>query len=141
MAISNYTTKIDPHKTIGEITQILAKHGARETAISYDTEGTPVALKFMLILSDKPLFFELPARSSGVLNALRKDGVPKGMLNLQHANRVAWRIIRDWVEAQTALIKAEIATPQEIFLPYLLMKDGKTLFNKVQEGGTKLIEA
>lgn len=140
MAISNYTTKIDPHKTIGEITQILAKHGARETAITYDTDGIPVAVRFMLILSNKPLYFELPARANGVLEALRKDKVPKGLLTMEHANRVAWRIIRDWVEAQTALIKAEIAQPQEIFLPYLILKDGQTLFNKIKDDGTKLIE-
>lgn len=135
MAILNYTTKVDPHKTIGEINQILAKHGARETAISYDEAGEPIAVRFTLVLNNQPLNFELPARASGVLEAMRKDGVTKSLLNMQHANRVAWRILKDWVDAQTALIKAEIAEPQEIFLPYLMI-EGKTFFERVK-GDTK----
>lgn len=42
----NYTTKIDPAKTIGEIGQCLAKHGARKIITDYDETGQPTGLTF-----------------------------------------------------------------------------------------------
>ena len=37
----------------------------------------------------------------------------------EQACRVAWRIIKDWLEAQMALIQTQQADLAEIFLPYL----------------------
>ena len=48
------------------------------------------------------------------------------------AVRTAWRIVKDWVEAQMALVKTQMATTQEVFLPYAVMKDGRTLSQHVE---------
>jgi hypothetical protein len=43
---------------------------------------------------------------------------------MPHARKVAWRIIKDWVAAQLALIEAEQATLAQVFLPYCVMQHG-----------------
>ncbi|WP_189339127.1 hypothetical protein [Williamsia muralis] len=33
----------------------------------------------------------------------------------EHALRVAWRITKDWVEAQLAIIETQMVTPAQVF--------------------------
>lgn len=139
MAILNYTTKINYHKTIGEITKVLVTHGAQKISIDYDLDGLPVALTFSISLNDIRMFFSLPARHSGVLNALQKAKVPSGFLNKEQSVRIAWRIIKDWVEAQMAIVEAELAEISEVFLPYAVMDNGQTIYEKIKEDGGKFL--
>ena len=44
------------------------------------------------------------------------------------AERVAWRIVKDWVEAQMAILESEMVQMDEIFLPYMVNDNGQTLF-------------
>lgn len=44
------------------------------------------------------------------------------------AERVSWRIVKDWVEAQMAILESEMVQMDEIFLPYMLNGSGHTLF-------------
>lgn len=46
----------------------------------------------------------------------------------EQAERVAWRIIKDWIEAQMAILESEMVTMDEIFLPYTLDNKGNTLY-------------
>jgi hypothetical protein len=48
------------------------------------------------------------------------------------AVRTAWRIVKDWVEAQMALVETQMVTTAEVFLPYAVMKDGRTLAQHAQ---------
>ena len=50
----------------------------------------------------------------------------------QQAERVAWRILKDWVEAQMALLDIEMVRFEEIFLPYIEVQ-GQTVFEKLEE--------
>jgi hypothetical protein len=45
--------------------------------------------------------------------------------------RVAWRILRDWVDIQIALVEVDIVQMQEVFLPYVVQKNGQTLFENI----------
>lgn len=137
MAILNYTTKIDAGKTIGEIQQILVKHGAKKIISDYDDDGTPSNITFSLALPDQMVLYSLPANWKGVLRALEKQKAPKALLNKDHAVRVAWRIVKDWVEAQMAIVESELASMPEVFLPYTVMKSGNTLFEEIQSGSLK----
>lgn len=48
------------------------------------------------------------------------------------AIRTAWRVIRDWVEAQLALVEINMVTVPQVFLPYAIMRDGKTLSEHIE---------
>ena len=45
---------------------------------------------------------------------------------------MAWRILKDWVEAQMALLDIEMVKFEEIFLPYIEVQ-GQTVFEKLEE--------
>lgn len=141
MAILNYTTKIDAHKTIAEISAILVKHKAHRIVSDYE-DGIPISISFMLSpVGCDPMFFKLPCNFNGVLGVLKKDGkVPGRLKTREQAVRVGWRIVKDWVSAQCAIIEAELAVPEEVFLPYAVMKDGKTLFEGISDVRPLLLE-
>lgn len=138
MAILNYTTKIDPVKTVSEITKILVKHGAKKIVADYDDNGSPVAITFMVSVQDNPIAYSLPANHRGVLKAMQKQRVERRYQTEDQAKRVAWRIVKDWIEAQVAIVQAEVADMAEVFLPYAVTKNGNTLYNELK-GNPKLL--
>ena len=133
MAILNYTTSIDAEKTIMEIQRILVKKGASKIVTDYQDQ-LPKAVTFCLNMNGNLIAFSLPANYTGVLKALKNDKkVPKRFLTEEHALRVSWRIVKNWVEAQMALVEAELADVTEVFLPYAITKNGTTLYNSINE--------
>jgi len=132
MAILNYSTKIDANKTIGEIQGKLAKSGAKKIVIDYDDEGLPSGITFACVIaSGKMVYFSLPSKWEGVLKAMEKTKVTKSLKNKEQALRVSWRIIKVWIEAQLAIIEAELAELPEVFLPYAVTKDGDTMYELI----------
>jgi hypothetical protein len=49
-------------------------------------------------------------------------------VDYEQAERVAWRIIKDWVEAQMAILDTQMVKMEEVFFPYMLNGQGQTLF-------------
>jgi hypothetical protein len=135
MPLLNYTTKIDADKTAGEIAKCLSRHGAQSVLTEYDPKDNFVtAVSFALRLGDRTIGFRLPCDWKPVLQILRDDPkVRRSDVNQPQAVRVAWRIVKDWVEAQMALVETKMATTQEVFLPYAVMKNGRTLAQNVAE--------
>lgn len=54
------------------------------------------------------------------------------------ALRVGWRIVKDWVQAQMAIVESELAKMVQVFLPYAVTKQGNTLYEMIQSD-TKLL--
>lgn len=52
--------------------------------------------------------------------------------SMQHATRVAWRIIKDWIEAQLAIVEAGMVDMAEVFLPYQLVNETQTMYEVMQ---------
>lgn len=130
-AILNYTTSISVDKTLGEIMSMLAKSGARSLQVDYD-QGSPVGIQFLIATKFGDRGFQLPANVEGVNRTLRKQYdqrvVQLRFTTKDQAARVAWRIIKDWLEAQLALIEAGMAQLEEVMLPWMLHDSGQTLF-------------
>jgi len=139
MAILNYTTTINSIKTIGEITQALVERGANKIVVDYK-ESFPIALTFTMNHKGQQMFFELPANINGVQNVLIKQNVPKKYQTREQAIRTSWRIIKVWVDAQMAIIDAEIVTPAQVFLPYAITKNGKPLYSEIENTGILQLE-
>lgn len=136
MPILNYTTQISPAKTAGEIMDILRKHGVRKIVIDYDVDGQPEALTFQIDWQGIRTAYALPARHEGVLRVLQKDRVAGKYQTTEQARRVAWRIVKDWVAAQMAIVSAEVASLPEVFLPYAVTQNGDTAFAVFEQSST-----
>lgn len=125
MPLLNYTTKVDVYATIGAIQGQLVKHGAKKIMQDYDDDGHITALSFMVETPTGPRGIRLPANVEAVHAVLTRQKVK---CDREQAERVAWRIVKDWVEAQMAILESEMVQIDEIFLPYMLSSSGQTVF-------------
>jgi len=64
--------------------------------------------------------------------------IPPRYVTTAQAERVAWRIIREWLRGQLSLIEADIVDISEIMLPYLLQRDGQTLYQAMVDSKLSL---
>jgi len=139
MAILNYTTQISSDKTISEIQKILVKHGATKIVTDYKN-GLPSGVTFCLNMNGNLAAFMLPANYEGVLRSLKKDpNVSPKYCNDEQALRVSWRIVKDWVEAQMAIVEAQLAEMAEVFLPYAVTRNGNSLYKEIQGNGMLML--
>lgn len=142
MPILNYTTEIAVAKTMGEIQAALARRGVVRISTVFDDDGTPAGLGFTMRTDYGPRDFELPVRTAGVLAAMRQDPkVPRPKCTPEQAARVAWRIAKDWLEAQAALIDAGLAQLDEVMLPWMIDTRGRTTWHLYLEGQKQLPQA
>lgn len=125
MPLLNYTTKVDVFATLGAIQGQLVKHGAKKIMQDYDDDGHITALSFMVDTPAGPRGIRLPANVDAVHAVLIRQKVK---CDREQAERVAWRIVKDWVEAQMAILESEMVQMDEIFLPYMLNNTGQTVF-------------
>lgn len=139
MAILNYTTSIATEKTASEIQSKLVK--AHAHAVLSEYENCVLShLSFKINTKHGEIAFRLPANAEGVLKAMQRDHkVPKNLKTREQAARVAWRIVKDWVEAQLAIIEADMATLPQVFLPYMQTQDG-TLYECFERKGFPALE-
>lgn len=131
MAIKNYTTTIDVYKSLGEIQGTLASHGARKIMVDYDAAGQPIGVMFAVETPDGPRGFSLPANVEGVRAVFARQKVKSKEGQVE---RTAWRNVRDWIMAQMAIIEAGQVQIDEVFLPYLTDRQGRTLYSLYQGG-------
>jgi hypothetical protein len=129
MPLLNYTTKVDVYTTIGAIQGQLVKHGAKKIMQEYDDAGRITALSFQIDTPNGLRAIKLPANAEPVRRVLAKQKVK---CDVEQSERVAWRIIKDWVEAQMAILESEMVQMDEIFLPYMLNSKGQTVFEAYQ---------
>lgn len=135
MAIKNYTSIVDAHKSLGEIQGALASHGARKIMVDYDEGNLPVCVTFALVSGGVLRGFCLPANIEGVRAVFAQQKIKA---DPGQAERTAWRNLRDWVLAQMAVIEAGQAAMDQVFLPYLTDHQGKTLYEAYQGGRLSL---
>lgn len=137
MPLLNYTTKVSVHTTLGEIQAQLVKHGARKIMQDYDEQGRINALIFSINTPAGTRAIRLPSNVDAVQKVLTQQKVK---CTREQAERVAWRIVKDWVEAQMAILESEMVQMDEIFLPYMLNDQGQTLFMVYRNNQLRLEE-
>lgn len=136
MALLNYSTTVDAYKTVAEIEQMLVRHGAKSIMKSFEGEDV-TSLSFLIDTGNGNVPVKLPVRLDDVLQVLteQKKAHPKANIKAtrEQANRVAWRILKDWIEVQMALLDMKMVKFEEIFLSYIETADGKTIYEKLEE--------
>ena len=58
----------------------------------------------------------------------------------EQAERVAWRIVKDWLTAQLAILETEMVDVGQVFLPYFVGRNGQTLYEAYSTGQLQLPE-
>lgn len=125
--IANYSTTVTAMKSIGEIQGILVAHGAKHILMDYD-HGEPIGVAFITATPYGDTPFRLPANIDRVQAVLNKQRV-RSEVSRELASRVAWRILKDWLRAQMAILETEMVSIEQVFLPYMQVGDkGKTLY-------------
>lgn len=138
MALLNYTTTVAVEKTIGEIQRLLTKNGARSIQIDYDQQANPVALAFQIQTEVGQRAYRLPANIEAVHKTLtqqhQRGMVQRRFVTKEQAARVSWRILKDWTEAQMALLESRMVTLPEIMLPWMIAgTDGETVYQLFEQ--------
>ena len=124
----NYTTTVPVCRTVGAIHELLAKAGATQIMTTYGPGGRPTGVSFAIATSRGPRGFALPVRVEPVHAVMRRDrATPPRYKTPEQAERVAWRIAKDWLEAQLAIVATEMVSLEQVMLPYMHV-DGRTLY-------------
>lgn len=130
--VLNYTTKVPAARTVSECASILADHGADAIATTY-ADRRPTGVRFQFAGSTFDLPVDVDAMHRVIGEAVSKHGLRSGHINQaalksrEHAERVAWRVVKDWLEAQMALVAAKQVPLDEVMLPYLITPSGRPL--------------
>ena len=128
MPLANYTTTVSATRTVAEIQDILVKHGAREILSNYSGDGVIESLSFIVQTPYGNMGIRLPVNPDAVLRVLGRQRVPRHLQTREQAVKIAWRIIKDWVRAQMAILETEMVKKEQIFLPYMITPENRTLY-------------
>lgn len=145
MPLLNYTSNVPIEKTAAEISNILRKGGAQAVLTEYDEKGEYVsAISFKITLNEVPLMFRLPCDWRPVHDIMYKGkrGTYRDSVQAsrkEQALKTAWRIVKDWVEAQMALVETRMVKTEQVFLPYAVMKNGMTLGEHIESNPSFLL--
>ena len=134
MPMKNYTTKVSAARSIEAIQTALVKHGA--TGILYEYEpgtGRIAALRFRLPLHEHTVSFALPVNWRQLQRVLQEQKVARWQEE-GYVYRVAWRTIHDWVMAQLAFYDTAMVEMGQLFLPFAMVNEQETLYEKVVAG-------
>jgi hypothetical protein len=128
MPLLNYTTKVAAIDTVAEISKKLLAYGVREQTVRYDKNRKPIGLAFRIDTAFGEQGFVLPADPAPVLKILERDwsngSIPARYATREQAEKVAWRIVKDWLEAQLAIVETGMVKLDEVMLPYLQTAEG-----------------
>lgn len=135
------TTEISAERTAGEITSLLVASGARQVAMEYGDGGKIIGMNFILLIHGLPYPFKMPVRTEAVQKIFKQRRVQSMKFRAsefeakdrEQAERVAWRQLLRWVQAQMAMVDAGMVQAREVFAPYLLEPSGRTLFEFLEE--------
>lgn len=142
MPTLNYTTQVAAAKTLSEITTALVKHGASSVLVDY-TEGIATGLSFTLPTPHGERTFALPVDVEAVLALLARQrrGNSRVKATRDQAERTGWRVMKDWVVAQLAIIETQMVQFDQVMLPYLKVDADHTLYEAYKDNEAKALEA
>lgn len=139
--LKNYASEASMTSIFNVISTILAQHKAKKITFDYDDAGRAVSLEFMVTLNGQQYRFRLPARFDKAKPLVEKARQEAGSWRLsekaldEQSYRAVWATIRDWVDAQCALIDIGASSIEETFMPYLIIDEGsgRTMFDVFAE--------
>ncbi len=143
------TTEVSATRSAGEITEVLIQSGATQIATDYKN-GKIVGLRWTFNADGQDLLFSMPARVDPLFEIFKKRRAgkygnylsPADLISLREkSERVAWRQLLRWTQAQLAMMETGMVKPQEVFLPYWQPSGTRTLFEMMEGQRFKALSA
>lgn len=152
MPLLNYTTEVPSSRSITEITRMLQDGGASAIMLEHGPDREITAIGFMMETTFGRMPFNLPANVPQVILTINaeiraetakvnqrsnyKRKIPQRLFNDKaQAERIAWRIAKDWLEAQLAISQVGSAKLEQIMMPFAMI-GGKSFYQRMIERGT-----
>jgi hypothetical protein len=100
-------------------------------------------LSFRLEVNGREIPFLMPIRSEAIRKLLagRRRRCTSRSYDADQAERIAWRQIYRWIEAQLALVETGMVTLDEVFLPYFQVSATETIYQRLAAGNFKALPA
>ena len=145
----NYTTQVPATRTVAEMQKMLAEYGATRIGVDYENQS-PSSLTFVLEVRGEMRAFTLPVNIDAMQRMMTKKSVNRELKSLsrekarsrEQAERVAWRVLKDWLAAQLALIESSMAELDQVMLPYMRVSlDGTSLYELIRDQGLPALES
>lgn len=138
-------TEVPADRSAAAITSLLVQAGARSVEMQYDENRKLNGIRFTFVHGALEFPFSIPARVSQLFDKMwkvRKNrwAVDKPRI-MDQAERVAWRQLFRWVEAQVALIDTGMVSNVEVFTPYCVDRNGQTVFQLMMASRMKELPA
>lgn len=135
MAIKNYSTTVNAIRTAGKIEEILIEHNAKNVQKNIENKKI-IGFSFAIDTPYGERLIKLPVNISAAQQVLKNNKKQNNAVKdtLEQAEKVAWRILKDWVDAQMALIEIEMVKMEEVFLPYTVIDvSGATVYERLEQ--------
>ncbi len=138
--IKNYSTKVPAERSIHAILKCLRLAGAQSIQWEYDQLGRHSGLAFQLpSQSFGTVQFRLPLALPALERALR-DQATRGVISMRtvadstQVERVALRLLLDWLRMQLALTAGGLLTFEQAWFGYLMANEaGQTTYESSKE--------
>ena len=113
-------TKVEVTKSQANVLALVAKYGAEEYYSGKKDGSDFVAFMF----HGYPVYIKAPP-------------LPVEYKDEAQERRRHWRLIEFWCKAQLEAMREGLLEPQEVFMPYLQLNDGRVLGDAFREEGIK----
>ena len=130
------TTAVSARASREQIMSLLIDRGAQNIALQY-VERKVSGLSFGLVTRLGPLAFALPLRMEPIFKLLQEERKRQkdqhATQDQERAERIAWRQLLRWLEAQLAMVELGMSEDAEVFMPYAVQSTGRTMFQMFTE--------
>lgn len=138
MGLLNYSTKKEAEESAKEIGSKLLLHGVADLNFDFGKDIVFIEFSRYTQIKGEKASYKITTKINPVFELLKqqkRSGEIKIDITPNQAKRVAWRIIKRWIEAQLAFVETGMLSFEEVFLSYKL--DEETGINLIEEYQTK----
>lgn len=143
MNLKNYMSSVPVINSIANIEHKLSQAGANQISKFYEG-GKPIGIIFTITQNGIPLNFKLPAHPNKVYDYMIKlrskppNKVQAEAIRLQ-AERTAWRSLFELISIEVDYALQGQANLIELMLARTTDRDGKTLYERIEKNGFKML--
>lgn len=114
MSIKNYSTTVEFEKSIDNVKKLLIAAGAYSVIEKYENREVS-GIAFVMPIDNNAMTFQLPARVDDIQKYLIRTRRMGNNNAFKQAQKVAWKLIHEWIQIQLTMIELDQADPLELF--------------------------